>query len=136
MRNFFARDVATRDVNVGGIDVDVIEQILPHEPVVAVDAVRRHRVVLVEIERDHVGEAQSFLPVASNQLAVNANWCGSRRETEYGMPTFLGASTDQVRHLVGNQTGHLRVAVGNHNRNAFVGHDGTIHERCGNRDRS
>ena len=78
-----ARDVAGRDVHVLGLDVDVREQILPHEAMVGVDAVLRHRVVLVEIERHDVGEAQSLLAVHPNQLAVHADRRRARREAEH-----------------------------------------------------
>ena len=55
-----ARQVARRDVDVLRLDVDVREEILPHEAVVGVDALLRHRVVLVEIERHDVREAQAL----------------------------------------------------------------------------
>ena len=66
-----ARHVAPGDVHVLRRDVELGEEILPHEAVVGVDALRIHRVVLVEIERDHVGEAESFLAVHPDQLAVH-----------------------------------------------------------------
>ena len=53
--------IAARDVDVARGDVELGEQILPHEPVVGVDALRVHRVVLVEIERDDVREAEPLL---------------------------------------------------------------------------
>ncbi len=77
---FSRRHVARRDVHARRIDVDVREQILPHEAVVGVDAVLRHRVVLVEIERLDAREAQPFFAVHANQLAVDADRGRARRE--------------------------------------------------------
>ena len=51
-----ARQVAARDVHVGPRDVELGEEILPHEAMVGVDALRVHRVVLVQVERDHVAK--------------------------------------------------------------------------------
>ena len=49
-----SRSVARRDVHVGGIDVEVGEEVLPHEPMVGMEAAGIHRVVLVEVERHDV----------------------------------------------------------------------------------
>src|SRR6478672_4445984 len=73
LRKIFPCHVSLRDVYVLGLNVDVVEKILPHEPVVAVDAVRTHRIVFVEVERHDVGEVESFLPVHPYQLAVDAD---------------------------------------------------------------
>ena len=66
-----SRALARRDVDVRRIDVDVREEILPHEAMVGVDALLRHRVVLVEIERHDVGEAQPFVAMHADQLAID-----------------------------------------------------------------
>jgi hypothetical protein len=76
------RRVAAGDVHVLALDVDVREQILPHEPVIAVDAVRPHGVVLVEIERHNVGERQPFVAVEADELAIDTDRCGARGESE------------------------------------------------------
>ncbi len=72
-----------RDVDVGRVDVHVGEQVLPHESMVGVDAVRGHRVVLVEVERDDVLEAQPLLFVLPDELAVDADRRGARREAQH-----------------------------------------------------
>src|SRR5688500_6516434 len=77
------RSVPARDVNVLGPDVDVREQILPHEPVVAVNAVRPHGVVLVEIERHHVSERQPFVAMHSDELAIDADGRRAGREAKH-----------------------------------------------------
>ena len=55
------RQRAVGHVPVARRDVDVVEQVLAHEADVALQLVRLHRVVLVEVERDDVGERQPFL---------------------------------------------------------------------------
>ena len=77
-----ARSVPPRDMNVPLRDIDVREEILPHEAVIRVDVVRRHRVVFVEIERHDVGEAQPVVPMHPDQLAIHANGRGARGEAE------------------------------------------------------
>ena len=79
-----ARDRSVGDVNVLRPDVDMREQILPHEAMVGVDALVRHRVVLVEIERRDVTEAEPLLAMHTNELAIHADRRRSRCESEHG----------------------------------------------------
>jgi hypothetical protein len=74
--------VTARDVDVLGFDVHVIEEILPHEPVVAVDVVRLHGVILVEIEGHDVGKRQPLLAMHSNELAIHPYRCGAGGKAE------------------------------------------------------
>jgi len=73
LADLLAADLPRRDVHPRRVDVDVREQILPHEAVVGVDAVLRHRVVLVEIETLDACEAQPLFAVHADQLAVDAD---------------------------------------------------------------
>src|SRR5689334_2403294 len=68
-----ARDRSVRDVDVLRPDVDLREQILPHEAMVGVNALVRHRVILVEIERRDVPKAQSLLAMHANELAIHTD---------------------------------------------------------------
>ncbi len=77
------------DVNVLLRDIHVLEKILPHVPVIAVGAVGRHRVVLVEIERDDVRKIDVAGLVAADQLFIDPEGRAPRRETEHR--TALGA---------------------------------------------
>ncbi len=58
-------EVSARDVDLLRGDVDVVEEILPHEPVVRMHVARVHRVVLVEVEGDHAREGEPLLAVAA-----------------------------------------------------------------------
>ena len=96
---------AGRQVDVGSVDVDVVEQVLPHEPVVGVDTVRRHRVILVKIERHHPGKRQALLPMEPDQLAVDADRGRAGGQAEHGVATLGVGLTDDRRdggrHLAG-----------------------------------
>ena len=54
------------------LDVDVVEEVLAHEAVVALQLVRLHREVFVEVERDDVLEREALLLVQADQLVVDA----------------------------------------------------------------
>jgi hypothetical protein len=106
-----ARDVARREVNVLPADVDVREQVLPHVPVVRVDAVRRHRVVLVQVERHHVLEGEPLVPVEADQLAVDADRRRSGGEAQHGaLPRGLPLA-DQGRDALRDEAGDPLVVV-------------------------
>src|SRR5690606_3418867 len=69
----FARPVSTRQVDVVRIDVHLGKEILPHEPSVGMNTVPLHGVVLIQVERDDVPEAQAFIPVHPHEFTINAN---------------------------------------------------------------
>ncbi len=94
------RDVARREVGARRVEVDQVEEVLAHEPVVAVDRLRRHRPVLVEIERLDAGERQSFVAVHAHQLAVHADRRRSGGKPEYAAAPFRGSATDRRRDPV------------------------------------
>jgi hypothetical protein len=71
VEDFLAWQRAIGDVPVLARDVDVIEEVLAHEPHVALQLVRLHRVVFVEVERYDVLERQPLLAVHANQFVVN-----------------------------------------------------------------
>src|SRR5438552_2945645 len=104
-----AQNIAARDVDVLRAHVDVVEEILPHEPMIAVDALRPHRVVLIEIERHHIGEIETFLAVHLDQLAVDPNRRASRCEPEHGVPTFSPALLDYLGDTSGDGASDLVV---------------------------
>src|SRR5690606_23096764 len=95
-----ARDVAARDVDVLRLDVHVLEEVLPHVPVEAVDAIRLHGVVLIEIERDDVGEVEALLAVQADQFAVYADRRGARREPEDGVLASGALGADERRDAI------------------------------------
>src|SRR4029079_11103273 len=66
-------NVASGEVHLPGRDVEKGEEVLPHEPMVGVEAPGVHRVVLVEVEGHHPGEGKAFLPMHPDQLAVDAD---------------------------------------------------------------
>src|SRR5436190_1834620 len=78
-----ARRDSRRDVDVLLRDVHMREEVLPHVTVVAVRAVRRHRVVLVQIERDDARKIDVARLMAADQLFVDTERRAAGRETEH-----------------------------------------------------
>ena len=81
-RDFLARQIAARNVDVLRLDVDVPEEIHLHEAVVALQCVRRNRVVFVEIERHHLRKIEAFA-VQFDQLTVHAFGRRTRGKPEH-----------------------------------------------------
>ena len=97
-----ARKVPAGDVDIFRSDVELREEVLPHEPMVGVKASRVHREVFVEIEGDHVGEGEPFLPVHPDQLPVGADRRGARGKPEHrpsaGGKILANDLRDPARH--------------------------------------
>ena len=62
--------IAVEDVYVGRVDVDVAEEVLPHEAVVRLGMVARQANVLVHVERHDVLERQPVLLMQRNQGCI------------------------------------------------------------------
>ena len=71
--NFVFRHRAVENVDVSGLDVDMVEQMLVHHPSNTLQLKWLHRKVLAQIERDHVGERQHALLVDTNEFVVNVD---------------------------------------------------------------
>ena len=98
---------AVRHVHPTGIDVDVLEQILPHEVVVALIVFRRQTHVLVQVERGDLGEIQTLFLVHPDQLFVQAQRGAARGQTEH----TVRFPANQRRHDLRSLFAHLIVVV-------------------------
>ncbi len=122
-----AGQVAARDVDAGPVHVHLFEQVLPHEPVVAVQAPRRHRVVLIEVEGRDVGPVEALVAMEPDQLAVDPDRGRAGRESQHRRPAgrvalpyhFGDPLRDAVRDLVVGLADHDRQAFGTFSH-AFV----------------
>jgi hypothetical protein len=94
--DLLARNVTPWNVDVLGPDVDVIEEILPHVPVIAVDAVRSHRVVFVEVERHNVRKVELFLAMHAYQLAIDADRRAAGGKPEHRVPARRPSLPDDL----------------------------------------
>ena len=94
--NLVTGDVAARDMDILRANIDLVEEILPHVAVVAVDAVRPHRIVLVEIERHDVGEVQTLLAVEPRELAVDPDRRAAGCQSENCARACLSSLDDDV----------------------------------------
>src|SRR5690606_38790626 len=96
-RDLLPRHVTSREMHVRRIDVDVLEEVLPHVAAEAVDAPGVHRVVLVEVEGHHVAEVEPLLAMAPDQLAVDPDGGAAGRETEHRSTTHRSLLLDDLR---------------------------------------
>jgi hypothetical protein len=78
---------------------------------VRVEAPGSHRVVLVEVEGDDVGEAEPFLAVHADQLAVGADRRGSGGQAKHGGLPGAGARADHLGDPPRDETAELVVVA-------------------------
>ena len=102
------RDGAVGKVDRGGWNIEVIEEVLPHEAVVALQRVGLHRPVLVEVERHDRLERHALLAMQPDQLVVHAHWRAAGGQTEHG----LLASGGPLLHEVGDLAGDRPAGIG------------------------
>src|SRR2546425_906242 len=76
---------------------------------VAVKALGRHGVVLVEVEGHDVGEVETFLPVEPNQLPVDSDRRRAGRKPQNGPFSGIAPTPDQVGHAPGDPPGEVVV---------------------------
>ena len=85
---------------------------------VGVNALLRHRVVLVEVERHDVCEAQPLVAVHANELAIDADRRRSGREAEHRPLAGRGAFADQRRDSIGDESRDVFVVLDDHGADA------------------
>ena len=71
--NSFGRNGAVRDVCLPRRDVNVIEEVFPHESHVTLHIFWLHRMVFIQIECDDVSEREAFFAVEADQFGVDAS---------------------------------------------------------------
>jgi len=95
--------------NVGPIrlQVDVIEEMLPHEAPVALERLRVHGEVLVQVEGGHAPEAEPLLTMQANQLFVDRDGGGAGGQAQDGPPVLHPAGPDEIGDLPGHISGRI-----------------------------
>ena len=73
---------AVGDVGVGGIDIDVLEEVLPHEVSVALVVILGQAHVLVQVHGSDLGEVQIPGFIAFDQLGVQPQRGGTGSQTQ------------------------------------------------------
>lgn len=66
--------IAIQDVDVGGVDVYVTEEVLVHEAVIRLRMLSRYPHVLVHVERDDIAKGDVAVLVCADEVLVNALW--------------------------------------------------------------
>ena len=80
----------------------MVEQVLAHEPHVALQLVRLHREVFVEVERDDVPERQALFPVQPHQLVVDADRRAAGGQAQHAVAALGRALADERGDLRGD----------------------------------
>ena len=120
--HLLARHVAAKDVDVRAGDVEPGEQILPHEPMVRVDAPGVHRVVLVQVEADHVREAEPLVAMHPDELAVDPDRGRAGGQAEHGAAVGGLTRADHVGDPARDQPPEVVVAIDDDGWDALDGH--------------
>ena len=79
------RGQAVRHVGVGGVDIDVVEEVGLHEIAVALVMGGGQADILVQVYRAHPGEAQISLLVPLHQLTVGPDGRGARGQPQHAV---------------------------------------------------
>ena len=92
-------------MHVLGVDVDMIEEMLIHEVVVALGIVVRDTKVLVEVIRADLGEVDIALLVPIDKLVIGANGRIARSKAQ----NTVGLEDNLSRNDVGCLAAHVRI---------------------------
>src|SRR4051812_20382857 len=87
---------------------------------VGVNALLRHRVVLVEIERDDVREAQALFAMHANELSIHTDRRRPGREAEHGRLARRVALVDERRNARCDESRDVTVIVDDDGSYALV----------------
>ncbi len=79
------RDQTVGDEDVLGADVDVVEKVLVHPAVIALQPLGPQAQVFVEVERDDVDQVEPLVLVQSHQLAIDAHRRAAGRQPQHGL---------------------------------------------------
>ena len=99
---------AVGHVRVGQVDVDLVEEVLAHEVVVALRVLVRKTTVLIQVVGANLREVAVALVVPLGQLLVGANGrgAGGKAEDAGGLEDYLGR--DHIRRLAA----HVPIVLG------------------------
>ncbi len=124
---FVTRKVAAQKVDVHLRNIHVIEQVFPHVPVIAVNAIGLHGEILIEVEGDHVLEGEALFAMETDEFTIDAYRGGPRRQSQHRRLSLGRALANQSRDARGKHRGNLVGAFEDADRNPFArgGHPGS-----------
>src|SRR4030095_8952097 len=100
--------LAVGDVNTIARDVDVVEQVLPHESVIALWMIWTETDVLVEVERGHTGKIEAFLAMHAREFAIHRERRAACCQAEHAVGLLADEIGDDVRS---DETGGFRCGL-------------------------
>ncbi len=86
--HFLRGNRAVGNVNVCRIDIDMVEQMLPHEADVALQLIGLHGVILVEVERHDIAKREFLFAMNSQQFVINADRRTTGGQTQHTITAF------------------------------------------------
>ena len=80
----------------------MVEQILLHETNIALQLIRLHRIVFIQIKGNYVLERQPFFLMTPNQFFVDANGSTAGSKSKHANPVLSKSLANQVGNSVCN----------------------------------
>ena len=101
------------------IDIDQVEQVLLHEPHIALQLVRLHRKILIQIESHHIGERQALFSMQADQFVVDPDRRGSGRQAPAHNVAVRRPAFESARQSARPPTGRPRASSRKPDRGPF-----------------
>ena len=93
-------------------DIDMVEKVLVHEPDIAVDGIGLHRIVLIQVEGDHIPEAEPFFLMEADEELIHLGWRGSCSQANDDIFSGFLAFPYQPGNFIGHiEGGRFRILV-------------------------
>lgn len=103
------RHRAVEDVDVMLGDIHVVEEVLGHPAVVALEPIGADTVILVQVEGDDAGEVEPLFAVHPDQLPVDADRRGAGGKAKHGILTHGVSLANQVGDHLSDVPGDIVV---------------------------
>jgi len=123
-----AGQTSVEQMHIRRIDVDVREEVRPHEPVVRVRTLRFHREILVQVEGRDASEGEPFLAMQTYEFAIDADRGGAGGEAEDRDPPLSVPRADHRGDAMGDLARELRMVGEDPGGDAFGHRSGRCDE--------
>ena len=90
------------DMDGVGRNVDMVEEMFPHEAAVALQLVGLHRPVFVEVERDNRAKGNTFFAVQTDEFVVDADRRATGRQSQHRLLAGRRPTRNQINDLSSN----------------------------------
>ena len=94
------------------------------------NTLRRHRPVFVEIEGDHIREAERLVAMQPNQFAIDADRCGAGGKSQHEFAVIGGAFSNEIGDASGDDARNGLVVVDDDGGDPLAGAKRRSYERA------